>query len=254
MSDCSDKISREHYISEYLLNNLSNSKVVSMSGLNWHKSKGPINIAKTALVTNVLCEKHNGMLSPFDKAMGRLHQKIAQYDKGLIEDDFQNQFSLFSGEDIERWLLKTTCAYIASDQIYVGAEKFHFDIDPIFLDILYKGRDFPEGWGLYCDSNAEKFLHHQYLQVNFGISGGELRYVKFVLNGVTMYLLLSRPNSVANGMIHRPRGFEFRKGNNRKLIEFSWPNPQHNNGLFFNQNRVVSKTPAEWQEWVHDKK
>ena len=61
-----------------------------------------------SLGAKILCAGHNNALSDLDKAAHAMVQTLDGYyaDQAGATGDFENEFDLFSGEEIERWLLK----------------------------------------------------------------------------------------------------------------------------------------------------
>lgn len=55
--------------------------------------------------------------------MGSFHITITKYGKGFQIEQPVKEFSVFCGEDLEKWMLKTACTYIISNQIYSGENK-----------------------------------------------------------------------------------------------------------------------------------
>lgn len=253
-NDCCSRISGEHYISQYILDNLGNAPFVKIGGPPWDKPGKRKILPKKALVANVLCVRHNTLLSPFDSEMGKFHNTINRYDKDLHNELPLDELTIFCGEDLEKWMLKTACTFIASDQIYVGENKVECHLDTRYVDILYDDQPFPKGWGLYIDATPGIIQHHNYIQYSFFVRGTTLMYIKMTLNGLIVYLTLDDPLTIKNGLIYRPRGIEIKKGNVKKTLEISWQNSDYKEGVFLTYNKAVNKTPEEWEDWLGNKK
>ena len=251
LNDCSDKISKEHYISEYLLNNLGNANTVNIKGLFWQGYGNVQTMPKATLASNILCTRHNKFLSPFDSEMGRFHRTIVEYNQNFELNQPVNEFSLFCGEDLEKWLLKTVCAFIMSKQIGVGDKKVECQMKDIYTEILFKNRPFPEGWGLYVDAASDQtILYHNYLGFNFLVQDESVLYVKMILTGLTFYLVLDTPNNIKQGMIYRPRGIEIKRNNVRKTLEICWQDKKYKQGVFLTHQKDITKTKDEWNDFV----
>jgi hypothetical protein len=237
------------------LNNLGNHKAVKIAGLHWQKEGQIQNVAKAGLVSKVLCTKHNEMLSPFDGEMGRLHATINKYDTSLQTDEPLDDFNIFCGEDLEKWMLKTTCNYIVSNQIYSGEQKVECKMNELYVDILFGNKPFPEGWGLYIDASGDsKIQHHNYLSLSFTVKNDTLRMTKLILNGLTFYLLLEKPTDSKKGIIYKPRGIEIKKGEVKKVMEICWQNKRYNQGVFLTYERPITRTSEEWDNIIFKKK
>src|SRR5262249_13219652 len=72
--DCSNKISREHYISKAVLEQLG--RVVRISGASWQPSGKPFETAPNSLTAKILCRRHNATLSPLDTEAGRFFSEL----------------------------------------------------------------------------------------------------------------------------------------------------------------------------------
>lgn len=249
-NDCSTKISGEHLISDYILDNLGNAKVVKIKGLPWGKPGEVKIMPKAGLVANVLCVRHNTLLSPFDTEMGKFHSTLNRYEKEFQVQFPVNDFSIFCGEDIEKWMLKTACTFIASKQIYIGDKKIECNMRDIYIDILYNDHPFPDGWGLYVDAAERTIQTHNYVAPNFTVRGTTLMIFKMIINGLTFYLVLDKPKTIRKGLIYRPRGIAIKKGNERKSMEISWQDKKYNQGVFLTHTRDISRTTEEWDEWI----
>lgn len=252
--DCSSKISKEHYISEYLLNNLGNTDNVNISGLHWQGFGQVKTMSKAALASNILCTHHNEMLSPFDAEMGRFHSTINRYNQTFDLQIPLNELVIFCGENLEKWILKTICAFIASNQIGVGDKKIDCQMSDTYIDILFKDKPFPEGWGMYVDaSNDQTIQYHNYISFNFIIRDNILQVAKMVLTGLTFYLVLDKPESMKPEMIYRPRGIEIKKGDIKKILEICWQDKKYDQGVFLTHQRDITHTKLEWDNLIFNK-
>jgi len=71
-------------------------------------------IGLSSLTSNCLCQVHNSALSQLDTAAARCFQAIKFGD---LERTGEGKHYLFSGHDIERWMLKTLANMVASRNI-----------------------------------------------------------------------------------------------------------------------------------------
>ncbi|WP_259070332.1 hypothetical protein HDF24_14685 [Mucilaginibacter sp. X4EP1] len=206
---------------------------------------------KATLASNILCTHHNALLSPFDSEMGRFHRTIVEYNQGFELETPINDLSLFCGEDLEKWMLKTVCAFIVSKQIGIGNKKVECKMKEIYTNILFTDAPFPDGWGMYVDAaNDQTILYHNYLHFNFLVQDDSVLYAKMVLAGLIFYLVLDTPNNIKPGMIYRPRAVEIKKGDVRKTMEISWQDTQYNQGVFLNHQADVTRTKDEWNDFI----
>jgi hypothetical protein len=149
LGNCSTNISREHFISEAVLKQQEIEGGVTAFGFSFlgDQSKPmPIN----GMAAKILCEAHNNALSPLDSEAGRLFK----YSLDIALNYHQaSPICIFSGEDIELWLLKTLLGIFYSDQIQVlsfdGLSRQKYEIDSSLVQILFQQREWPKLWGLY---------------------------------------------------------------------------------------------------------
>ncbi len=106
--DCSETISREHYLSRAMLAVLGRNFRVTRPRFGWAEKP----MTEQAMTAKILCERHNERLSGLDaEGAGFVHAlktMAERLDGGGGED-------AFSGFDLERWLLKTLCGYVRLD-------------------------------------------------------------------------------------------------------------------------------------------
>lgn len=103
--NCSDGKSREHYVSEAILERFDLLKV---SGMPWQSDGESKILPSKALVANILCERHNNALAPID-AMG-----LRAFDAFISAADYavtqrytgRAEHYLISGEGLELWMFK----------------------------------------------------------------------------------------------------------------------------------------------------
>ncbi|MFQ5853650.1 MAG: SEC-C metal-binding domain-containing protein [Candidatus Binatia bacterium] len=118
LADCSSKRSREHYISESLLHYLNRNNDLTVSGLPWVEGEHQV-LPPSAVSSRVLCERHNSALSPLDVIAVRLFQA---FDEEGAAGSGQQLLYLFSGHDLERWLLKILCGITCSKNLPLDVE------------------------------------------------------------------------------------------------------------------------------------
>lgn len=153
LQDCSDGISREHFLSESILNRLNRNKNLTVSGFSWQTAQEQV-LPPNAIAANILCERHNSTLSPLDAMAVRLFEALSQ--KGTKEKA-EKSLHLINGHDVERWLLKVLCGLAASGNLE-PERAVDLDIPRSWLEILFSQREFPNGWGLYvCNQVGHKF-------------------------------------------------------------------------------------------------
>lgn len=115
LGDCPGKVTREHYVSENILNQI---RGLIVSRLPWQKPGESKQLTPSTLLARILCERHNNCLSDLDNRIGELFavlRRLADCINRKGEDDFRSLaiHKAFWGRDLERWMLKYVlgCVY-----------------------------------------------------------------------------------------------------------------------------------------------
>jgi hypothetical protein len=103
LRSCEAPISREHLITESVMEVLQGDGEFSLSGVPWMPLGETQVISKASLVAKCLCKGHNSAVTGLDNA-ARDFSKVL---KSCLEQKNESDLYLFSGHDIERWLLKS---------------------------------------------------------------------------------------------------------------------------------------------------
>ena len=107
LADCSNKISKEHYVSRALLEFLNERGGLFVGGMPW-TGEGSMSLPPSALTSKVLCTRHNSALAELDA------QAVRFFDALHTRPRDANYLFLFNGHDLEKWLLKMLCGLVAS--------------------------------------------------------------------------------------------------------------------------------------------
>ena len=124
-----------------------------MQGLPW--LNGNVRAVPASAVTSkVLCNRHNEALSPLDAVAGDLFGAFndAKRTFDTTGTVLPRAGRVFSGYDIERWMLKVLCGMVSSrNATTMTGDLFLPGWQPprAWLDILFGGAGFPDGCGLY---------------------------------------------------------------------------------------------------------
>jgi len=104
-ADCSEKVSREHYISHGVLKQLGG---LTVRGMPWQAPGQQALLSADALTAKVLCERHNSALSPLDDLASKAFEKISQAanysSNGRHRGRVRHYF--VSGDGLEIWAVK----------------------------------------------------------------------------------------------------------------------------------------------------
>lgn len=222
---CSTKITGEHCISHNLLNKIEKqNKTIDVVGLSWLPKEQLTSIGKKNLVSNVLCEQHNSVLSPLDAAVGHLVEAIGAIDADLLSTAPSGLTFQVSGADVERWVLKTLFGLVHSGQIKTQSGT-PFLLKPKCLELLCNPAvRWPLGWGLYVATPATKIFHSSSLELipHHNSATNEMLSLGLKFNGIEMNFLMGRPDHTGVFGVHRPRQLIFKKGEIQSTISFDW--------------------------------
>jgi hypothetical protein len=144
LSDCSEIISREHYISKSVLS-LFGGTGLTISGLPWIPAGEQRRVSIESLTGKVLCTRHNQALSPLDTiAAGFFQFFTIQWSTHNVE------VYLTRGYDLERWLLKMLCGLVVSGNATLDGQRLSNWAPPVeWLDILFGTADVESPAGLH---------------------------------------------------------------------------------------------------------
>lgn len=221
LADCSSKRSREHYISESLLDYLNRNNGLRVSGLPWIKEVDQV-FTPSALAARILCERHNSALSPLDMITVRLFQA---FDEQGAVGSGQQLLYLFSGHDLERLLLKILCGITCSKNLKLDAEA-DLSIPRYWLDILFGNLQFPDDQGLYvCKSRGHSFEGPRGLELRAITRRGRLTGMGLWVCGYELILSMSGfPSRFFDGreVAYRPLEFYTKGRDFEKSVILSW--------------------------------
>jgi hypothetical protein len=112
--DCSEDISREHYVSAAVLEQLGSP--INIIGAPWLKPGQPASYGIGNLVAKILCRRHNQALSPLDQEaaifFGALARSLSELERASSSRKYG--LHLASGSALELWALKVACGFYFS--------------------------------------------------------------------------------------------------------------------------------------------
>jgi hypothetical protein len=225
---CGGPISREHLISESVLNVLNQGELLKLTGAAWQPPGESMKIGLSTLAAKCLCKHHNGTsLSPLDTAAGQFFAAI----KSAASNESAPPISiLVSGHDIERWMLKTLFALahgkILAREGQLLPKRFYEGIDEVQL--LTNISSWPAMSGLHSMQFVGQIIAHQN-ELNIAplaVSGrDELIGLRFSILGLEFdFLADSLPNINFGGgnALYRPGRLTFRNGPIVNEVLISW--------------------------------
>lgn len=248
---CSTKISGEHIISDNILQVFEHNKTVKLTGLPWIEKHTFNLLSRKSLVANILCEFHNNELSPFDNEVGKLIRCIKEFDADFNNKSPKNEKRQFKGEFIEKWMLKTICGLIASNQISENNQRKPSKLKDIYIDILFNNEKFPDDWGLYFkipDNNEiQKFDCVSFLPMT---GEGEIKCAEFLFNNFKFYLVLGKPDDPKLWGIRHLFQIRLTNGQATKTIELHWDNLENNLMIELTRQKSTADFPESWEDWM----
>jgi hypothetical protein len=151
-NNCSPKISGEHFISETVLEIL-NPKSLRIGGLAWIPVGETRDLPLQALKANVLCERHNSAWSQLDQMAGQFFRALREVYDDLMRPSLSRKpiWHLFSGEELELWLLKSILGLFHADVLTKAGSKIA-DVQTIMnsaIEAAYANSGLMEPCGLY---------------------------------------------------------------------------------------------------------
>lgn len=230
LANCSSQISREHFISEGVLELAGDDGFIEMRGLAWQPIGERKRLSTSNLAANVLCKRHNEGLSDIDSVGKDLFETLLYVNKGFSRGDGEGEEAfLFNGHNVELWMLKTLCGTVASGNADTGDESTSDWTPPIeWLEILFEDRDMPKGCGMYYLSRVgdrrkltQSVSFSSLSNPDWGVYGAIL-----ILNGHEFVLAMrppeSRKNTILEDSVYRPLELVMRTGSGKRVVMFGW--------------------------------
>lgn len=219
LGNCGGKISREHFISESVLEQFD---FLDPEGVPWLKGKANT-VSAANLNSKCLCEYHNNFLSPLDTLAGKAFANFVEFLNPKAPK------VLIWGPSLERWLLKVMLGLVGTKQIEVSGQKITTSNLPTeWVEILFGLRDFDAETGLYCTPllgsriQLKKKFSAQTLILDDQLQGVRVNLagMEFVLSMVPREKAFN-PNAPGfDTILYRPKGFNLDRENPR--IQYFW--------------------------------
>ena len=230
---CSRKISGEHFISDGILKGYAHMPIVQ--GFRWQKEGEEKAIGRASLVSNILCTNHNNSLSHFDSEVTRLHKAIANFILDHKAGRLDENFVIFSGDNIERAAVKTLLGGVCSNSMYNGGMplEFYGDAKNMCLDFLFNGKKWGDQYaGLYYYPGDEKNpLASNICGLAPLLLDGKVLGAEIYIAGISFLLFLTCPNNFDNRKVdpvwQRPHQIILTAPGApvKKVLQFSWTMP-----------------------------
>jgi hypothetical protein len=185
-NDCDEHLTREHFITDELLETISaDKKVVMVQGASW---QGPDAKKKTIGLKSfsswMLCHRHNTALWPLDSMASQFFRYFRDDGLDVMRfqgNDFQRDFTLVSGPYLELWMLKVLWGAIEAKAMEVaGSPAYRFRLGvttETLAEILWRGSEWPAHWGMYVltgDKNADRPVKQNSVRLRLASMGSEV--------------------------------------------------------------------------------
>ncbi|WP_314963419.1 hypothetical protein [Bradyrhizobium cosmicum] len=227
LGNCAAPISREHIISESVIEILSAGGEFTVGGLPWLQAGETKALAPGNLTAKCLCRGHNSAIHPLDDCAKLFFSAL----KRCLERNEPEQPVLLSGHDLERWLLKTLKAMAASGNLASGRVKlpdlFQRDVDVVKM--IDDQSTWPEATGLYFVMRpGSRFINNTRIQIQpwYGDSDQEIVGLWTSFLGLEFVLMIAAPvvskSPILGEWLYRPGRIGVTTGGIRNLIELSW--------------------------------
>jgi len=246
--NCSLKISKEHFISAALLKQIHLNNTAKVAGLKWQQKEAFNVVPLSGLASSILCERHNNALSPLDACMNSFSETIGEFDAALRSSTSAeaSEQRHFSGDDIERWMVKCLLGLTNSKNLHST------NLKPECVDLLFANITWPEGWGLYFSASSAKPIHHSasfLIETQVDPARGLVLAVNFLIRGVPFVLCLGKPNNPASFGLFRPEAIVFRNGQFEKVLVLSWLGGPRSPVILLERAGACDGPPPDWKEW-----
>lgn len=232
LGDCAGPISGEHIISSSVLTEFGEGRAIRIGGLTW--TRGERHFPVSAYASNVLCKRHNEILSPLDEHAAHFFRAFYEVEQFVLRGrETESTHRVITGELIERWLLKVLCGFVASGTLMPSEHTIVAARNPNLwlLQRLFGQRVERDGAGLYylADPDQRSFAQRS---LGFFFSSAEEPRLDFI--GVDVHgfrfvysIPAVRPpfdGTILEHAVHHSRMFNFSdaKSGRTGSIEIAW--------------------------------
>jgi hypothetical protein len=235
--DCSEQISREHYVSASVLEQLGGA--LDVSGMPWQAPDQTQKLTINNLTAKILCTRHNNALSPLDAEAAKFFGWLIGALSDLERKSSSRKLNLYlvSGSMIELWMLKTALGIyhsIGSDAGAKLSETHAIDLAKARLALL--DGIWEERAGLYLFAHVGLALKSSPGIIFAPLSDDPTK--RFcglrisLLSMLTMDLLFDAATAKPGpwpGLIRQPSELRFDKDGRHRYIILTWPEgtPEH---------------------------
>ncbi len=242
LKNCSPTISREHYISQGILERISDGNIIGVSGIPGIPAGQMKQIGVESLAAKVLCEKHNSELSSLDNTgikffdtLDEINREISDLGQSGVGCD-----KTICGLDMERWMLKVTLGSVAARIAHRGELTGTMLTMDYWVSVLFGLESMPQGCGLYLVRDPKILIKIEQsiefaARVNDGKTTtgpiGEVFGLNIAVNGLPFFCNLADPDGNQSqltfpNLVYRPAGIAFDNGRVPRTMQFNWNDDQ----------------------------
>ncbi len=226
--NCSESISREHYISAAVLRQFDS---LTIRGFPWQAAGERLGLAPTALASNILCERHNAALSPLDELAGQTFKVFVDAARHAARRSLSRKSAYFlaSGDGLELWLTKVLAGLFqgkiagVDDPILPGSRTL--DMNPIVATLSGARLAFPLGLRASFEADFEAPLEIRFAPL-LGMTDMTTRGLRVMMRAVMFDLLTDAselgPEWVEDDAGYRPSIIDFVGPNRTSRIVLTW--------------------------------
>jgi hypothetical protein len=217
LGDCAGSLSKEHYVSESLLEIAGTA--VQVTGFPWQSGGEPAQIGTASLAAKILCKRHNEQLSPLDTVAKVFLSGLKASFQEASENRLSNSTYQTSGSSFELWLLKVLCGLLPLWKVAVPHT---------WVDILFQRSSWPLEAGLYIfGTPGMASWHFTLVRVISVMSTGDpsrIAGAKFGIGGLTLLLAFGTPKFTEPGMqaLYRPASLLIERDGKQNRHVLSW--------------------------------
>jgi len=245
-ADCSPKLSGEHLVSDSVLR-LTGAKAVTTTHRPWSRHGEPATVGISSFTAKVLCEHHNSALSTYDTAALDFTAAFTYFGLKLLTTpelvDSPEVFSI-SGDDLQRWVLKTLLAHGAGAVFRCEGKDVEIITNRKIVDLLFDSGPWPSEWGLYIAPTLSDPITPASVNNFYGgcqpfvHKDGYLIGGLVWLGGMALALALFRPEAndggPLDGALHQPQAVQFLIGDMVKVVKLAWADDRDHPMLSYN--------------------
>jgi hypothetical protein len=214
-------------VSAAVLERIGRRRVLA-SGLHWIPAGEEKLVGINSLVANCLCTFHNSRLNLLDSAAGALYGAISECAGNRQKP---SRHFLFSGHDVERWLLKTLAGMGVSRNLKAESARLPgtFNRTVNVSQLLQEPLRWIKPAGLYfAQKVGDRFLREESFALRpiFNERSKHLVGMDAVIQGISFTLVVKRTRTMEgsglNEAFYRPSRLKFVHADVTNSVNLSW--------------------------------